>query len=392
MSLWWAKKEQLDAEQLRMIEQLGLRENHLVLGPPGSGKTNVLLRRAQYVRSQAITNVLVLSFTRPLAEFVKTGCYDGNREIFPPNLVSTIESWIRSLYADHNMRPPNTDAIQDFGERKAFLATDAMQFAASTRVPVIETIFVDEAQDLLAEEVALMRARSSNLFLVGDDHQKIHEYAPGLDIAVRAQVPSLNEETLLWHYRLAPELCAMADKIQQPQGGGSLLSTSHYDGPRPGRVETHGRLNRPAQIADAANRIKDQLRAYSDLIAQGDRLGVIVPRRDDRTAIFEAFEADPDLAGKAQIIKARSGTADDRGYNPAFDDQSPIAILTEKGVKGLEFRAAHWLFCDELAHYRTTESYYTVVTRPKSRLDLYYETDLPMKLAKSYSPPADTDW
>ena len=119
MSLWWAKKDQLDKEQLRMIEQLGLRENHLVLGPPGSGKTNVLLRRAQYVRSQGITNVLVLSFTRPLAEFVKTGCYNGTREVFPPNLVSTVESWIRSLYQDHNQRPPNTDGME-FGKRKAF--------------------------------------------------------------------------------------------------------------------------------------------------------------------------------------------------------------------------------------------------------------------------------
>lgn len=391
MSLWWAKKEQLDREQLRLIEQLGMRENHLVLGPPGSGKTNVLLRRAQYVRSQAITNVLVLSFTRPLAEFVKTGCYDGDREIFPPNLVSTVESWIRSLYQDHKQRPPSTDGME-FGQRKAFLATDAMQFATSTKVPLIETIFVDEAQDLLAEEVALMQARSANLFLVGDDRQKIHEYAPGLDVAVRAQVANLNEETLPWHYRLAPELCDMADKIQQPLGGGSLLSTSHYDGPRPGRVETHGRRTRAAQIVEAANRIKDQLRAYSDLIAQGDRIGVIVPRRDDRTAVFDAFEGDAELAGKAQIIKARSGTTEDRGYNPSFDDQSPISILTEKGCKGLEFRAAHWLFCDELAHYRTTEAYYTVVTRPKTRLDLYYETDLPMKLAKSYSPPAETDW
>lgn len=392
MSLWWAKKEQLDAEQLRMIEQLGLRENHLVLGPPGSGKTNVLLRRAQYVRSQGITNVLVLSFTRPLAEFVKTGCYDGDREIFPPNLVSTIETWIRSLYADHNERLPKTDAYPDLGQRKAFLAADAMQFASSARVPKIETIFVDEAQDLLAEEIALMQARCSNLFLVGDDHQKIHEYAPGLDVAVRAQVANLNEETLSWHYRLAPELCEMADKIMQPQNGVTLLSTSHYDGPRPGRVETHNRLTRAAQIADAANRIKDQLRAYSDFIDNGDRLGVVVPRKTDRTAVFEAFEADPDLAGKAQIIKARSGTAEDRGYDPAFDDQSPIAILSEKGCKGLEFRAAHWLFCDELAHYRTTESYYTVVTRPKTRLDLYCETDLPLKLARAYSPPADTDW
>ena len=71
MSLWWAKKEQLDEYQLALIEGLPLRESYLILGPPGSGKTNVLLRRAQFVRGQDMPNVLVLTFTRPLTEFLE---------------------------------------------------------------------------------------------------------------------------------------------------------------------------------------------------------------------------------------------------------------------------------------------------------------------------------
>ena len=50
MSLWWAKKEQLDPHQVKLIEDLPLDGNHLVVGPPGSGKTNILLRRAQFAR------------------------------------------------------------------------------------------------------------------------------------------------------------------------------------------------------------------------------------------------------------------------------------------------------------------------------------------------------
>src|SRR6478752_1827995 len=99
MSLWWVKREQLDQYQLGLVEKLPLNENSLVLGPPGSGKTNVLLRRAQFIRGQQMPNVLVLTFTRPLAEFVKTGCFDNQgREIFPVNLVTTLESWLRWLY------------------------------------------------------------------------------------------------------------------------------------------------------------------------------------------------------------------------------------------------------------------------------------------------------
>jgi hypothetical protein len=63
-TLWWTKKEQLDKHQVALIEQLPLRETFLVLGPPGSGKTNVLLRRAQFVRGQNMPNVLVLALPK----------------------------------------------------------------------------------------------------------------------------------------------------------------------------------------------------------------------------------------------------------------------------------------------------------------------------------------
>ena len=87
MSLWWVQKDQLDADQMALIEQLPLRDSVLILGPPGCGKTNVLLRRAQFVRGQNMPNVLVLTFTRSLTEFVRTGCMDAQgREIFPRGL------------------------------------------------------------------------------------------------------------------------------------------------------------------------------------------------------------------------------------------------------------------------------------------------------------------
>lgn len=391
MSLWWAKKEQLDAEQLRLIEQLPLRQSRLILGPPGSGKTNVLLRRAQFVRSQAMPNVLVLTFTRALTEFVKTGCFDSQRrEIFPRSLVSTLEMWIRTLYKDHGRSLPDTTGM-DLSSRKCVLAAQALEFVKEGKMPLYDTIFIDEAQDLLEKEVELLCAWSQTLFLVGDDRQKIFERAAGLQ-AVRTLIARLNEERLQFHYRLAPELCAMADRIQTVDTGAALSTTSQYNGPRPGRIQANGPLPRAEQIQSAARVIKDQLRVYGDLIEQGDRIGVIVPKKDDREIVLQAFEADRALARKAQIIRARSGDTDDRNYSPSFDAECPVSILTEKGSKGLEFRTVHWLFCDESQYYRTTEIYYTVVTRAKTRLDLYFATDLPTTLAKSYSPPAQADW
>jgi superfamily I DNA/RNA helicase len=392
MSLWWAKREQLDRDQLRLIEELPLQSNSLVLGPPGSGKTNVLLRRAQFVRAEQFPNVLVLTFTRALTEFIKTGCFDAEgREIFPPKLVNTFEGWIRWLYEQHEADLPAADPTQNLALRKRFLAQRALEFPKASRIPKFDTLFVDEAQDLLAEEVQLLDAFSENLFFVGDDRQKIYETAAGLQ-SVRSLVPTPSEHLLKFHYRLVGEICRMADRLQVAQGGDGLAATSHYDGPKPGRIESHGPLERLAQVAKCSEQLKDQVRVYADLIKQGDRLGIIVPKKIDRDSVLAELEKIPELEGKAQIIRANTGQEADRHYNPSFDPECPISIMTVPASKGLEFRAVHWLFCDSLTKHYSLEHYYTVVTRAKTSLDLYFANALPQDLARSYAPRTGTIW
>jgi superfamily I DNA/RNA helicase len=390
MSLWWAKREQLDKHQVELIEDLPLHGNHLVLGPPGSGKTNILLRRAQFVRLQQMPNIMVLTYTRALTEFLKTGCADAEgREIFPRSLISTMESWIRRLYTLHDTELPPDQDNQSL--RKAALAAGALKFAQRNRIPTYDCLFVDEAQDLMTEEIALLESFSSNLFFVGDDRQKIYSYKGGLD-AIRALKAKPMEHTLPFHYRLVEEICQMADRIQTTHNGKSLASTCHYDGPRPGRIQAHGPLTKAEQMNSAVLRLRDQIRVYADFIQQGDRIGVIVPRTADRELVMSYFERDSAMSGKSQIIRARSGEASDRNYNPTFDPNRPISIMTVQACKGLEFRAVHWLFCEELSSVFHSEHYYTAITRTKTSLDMYYSSTLPQELARAYSPPAKSIW
>jgi superfamily I DNA/RNA helicase len=386
MSLWWVRKDQLDSHQMALIENLPLRESHLILGPPGSGKTNVLLRRAQFVRGQDMPNVLVLTFTRPLTEFVKTGCFDPQgREIFPKSCVTTIESWLRWLYNQHDKDLPSRGG-EDLTEWKKDLAVGALDFQKQKRIPKYDALFVDEAQDLLPEEVALLARWSDVLFFVGDDRQRIYENTQGLTSVRKILAPG-HEHKLPFHYRLAPEICHMADRILLPESGQSLEETCHYVGPRPGTIEISGPLPNDQQLEQAAAKLKDQIRVYAGLIREGDRLGVIVARKRDRETVHAYFENDPLLEGKSKIIRARE--EDEHDYDPSFEPDSPICILTVKGCKGLEFRAVHWLFSDDLSWTHRNEHYYTVVTRAKTSLDIYYTGKLSRELAGAYSRSAE---
>src|SRR6266849_220385 len=289
MSLWWVKREQLDKFQIELIEKLPLRERFLVLGPPGSGKTNVLIRRAQFVRGQEMPNVLVLTFTRALTEFVKTGCFDAQgREVFPKNCVTTLASWLRSLYLHHSESLPENQG--DLIQWKRQLAAGAFDFREVGRIPPFDALFVDEAQDLLEEEVKLVAQWSPVLFFVGDDRQKIYGHAEGLR-AVRQIVLNSHERVLPFHYRVAPEICRVADRILLPSGGESLESSAHYNGPLPATVTMQPRaLTEDAQLERAAGKLKEQIRVYADLIKQGDRLGMIVAWKSDREKVHDYLE------------------------------------------------------------------------------------------------------
>lgn len=389
MSLWWARRDQLDPEQIALIEGLPLRESFLVLGPPGCGKTNVLLRRAQFVRGQNMPNVLVLTFTRPLTEFVKTGCLDAQgREIFPQNCITTIEAWLRSLYGRYRIDLP--ERIEDLTEWKRRLARGAIDFVNASRVPRYDALFIDESQDLLQEEVDLITVLSDVHFFVGDDRQKIYPEAEGL-AAVRPTLRQGQERTLRFHYRVARTICRVADRILLPHGGDSLEATCHYNGPEPATVTVQPNAQTNVdQLNAAAERLRQQIRVYADLIAQGDRIGVVVARKADREVVLDHLYQDPVLSDLAQIVRARE--AEETDYDPMFDPERPICILTVKGCKGLEFRTVHWLFADELSHWHGDEDYYTVITRAKTSLDIYYTEALPETLARAHAEEGIVPW
>ena len=65
-------------------------KNLLITGPPGSGKTNLLLLRANNLYLAGQRNIAIVTFTRALREFISSG---ATRYHFPVTRIMTCREW-----------------------------------------------------------------------------------------------------------------------------------------------------------------------------------------------------------------------------------------------------------------------------------------------------------
>src|SRR5450830_681366 len=106
---WWRSIKQLDEAQLRFVN-LPREWKHLLEGPPGSGKTNLLLLRAQYMVGEGDKNVLILTYTKSLTNFIRTGITIPG--LNPERQIRTFHSWVYEYIRENlgNIELPKWDS------------------------------------------------------------------------------------------------------------------------------------------------------------------------------------------------------------------------------------------------------------------------------------------
>jgi superfamily I DNA/RNA helicase len=358
MDTWWRELQDLDGDQ-RAVIGLDAEGSYLVKGPPGSGKTNLLLLRANYLANTEHSNLAIVVFNRTLCEFIRSG---GGRYDFDRHNVMTSHQFFNRLLAESGKHYEVTGNFSE--DRKSRLA--AVNKAISSHIrPIYDVLLLDESQDHLEGEIRLFRRLAKDIFFVADSRQQIYS---------SSNVGSVLEEivdrtlSLRFHYRSGLPICEVADRIGSTftRGYEPISPTCNYNSPdlKPSVEIFQGDIT--AQALEIARRLGIQRRTYPDSL-----LGVICPRLSEVNAIAAILTAEG--LGDELCVQNRED-----GYQPISPERN-IWVSTVHSAKGLEFRALHFAASEFVTSFRGEQKRlaYTGVTRAKTSLVVYHDGPLP---------------
>jgi len=354
---WWVRESQLDEEQ-KDVFTLSIQEDHFITGPPGSGKTNLLLLRAKQLIGSNYPNVVVVVHTRTLQEFIRSGAPSYG---VPANKISTFRKLGTDLLYQCGV---SINLPSDFDRARQMLAEALWnQIAAGKLKDAYTYMLIDEAQDFLPEEMKVLCNLGNRFFAVADSRQKIYRGQDSIAMLEReAKVVNLR-----FHYRNGHKICTVADGLSKfPAEGPTFLETSRYDELRlVSSVDIVPSRSLDQQCAELVARLDTQLKAYPQQM-----IGVVCPRGEDLAAVIVFLRH----SSVAQHIIAQTS---DEGY-VQFDPDKLICASKLHSAKGLEFRAFHILAAEGLKKFPLQrELSFMGITRAKTSLCIYHNDDLP---------------
>ncbi|WP_313248662.1 ATP-binding domain-containing protein [Stenotrophomonas acidaminiphila] len=353
---WWKEPSELIQEQIDILD-IDPEVSVLIKGPPGSGKTNLLLLRANYLFLADIPDLSISVFGSVLRDFIKTG---AGIYKFPPEKVVT-HARLFSECIEQSGGALDVSGL-GFKEAREVRRVALAGLIQSGKVGQhLQAIFLDEAQDYLPEEIEIAASLAPVLVAACDSRQKIFDGKDCIDV-LEKKVEVCKE--LKYHFRNGRSICRAADEIMKDQSGYSPMTggSQYNEEEYPSDVTINNGLGIEAQAAAIAERVSKQLDAYP-----GDKIGIIVPKVSDLDELFGIL-----LGTSISSSLTRCGSSD-------FQPSRSVWLSTMAGAKGLEFRAVHMAGLDCMSKMGPNQRRlaFTSITRAKTVLSLYYEKNIP---------------
>lgn len=370
---WWRSLDELDNDQKNFIK-LPPHGQYLLEGPPGSGKTNMLLLRAKFIAGTGEKNVLIVTFTKGLVDFIRSGiCSEG---LIGTNQIRTFHSWAVEHIRQHlgKIAVPKDSGFDD-ETRESILN---LVLEANKKLPtpkLYSAIFVDEAQDFSTQELESLLCLSNNVCICGDARQGIY-HKDGL--AVEESL-GLTRHTLKRHFRIGQRIARVADRLLPPaEGFDTLDATSNYNPKTQGEssAKMHVCEDRIGQFTQMLRLLHIQVDAF-----KGDKIGIFCGKKEVLEELKIRFD-DTDLANLVCV----HGLDEHAG----FGTDHPIHVLTIHSAKGAEFRAVHIFGAEDLKHFplNNRELGFTAITRAKTALNVYRTGDTNKPLENAFAEPS----
>jgi len=208
MSTWLLPSADLTPQQDDIVK-LSPNEHRLVLGGPGSGKTQVLVHRAAHLAETfqvPAARYRVFVFTNVIKEYIHSGLqFIG----LPDEVVCTFDHWCYLKYQEHISRrlPRSGKSIDFLTIREGVLSL--LQKRKDLQKS-LDFVLVDEGQDLTTDVYRILALATHHLTVFIDPLQKIFENGAHHQAIVDTLGIRKSGWTLLGAYRNAPHVAFLA--------------------------------------------------------------------------------------------------------------------------------------------------------------------------------------
>jgi len=271
MGVWLVPKDELTTEQIRAIE-MDPHDHRLLLGGPGSGKTQVLVHRAEFLRASCgipHERMRIFVYTNVLKEYIESGLEMLD---LPTGCVSTLDHWCREFYESNIGRLPwnSVDRRPDFAAvRRGVLE----ELSSNGAEPPYEVALVDEGQDIDADGFAILKRLAKTLTVCMDHNQQIYDAGSSQDTVLRTLGLKRQNLTLLETFRCCPYIVDVASEFitesAERRAYIEQTRTANTDIETPLLYCATGFEDEKAKLVDT----------ISVRLAKGERIAVLLPQK-----------------------------------------------------------------------------------------------------------------